>query len=404
MPEKPRILFFCQLNPWRLTNGGSIRNYWLLHALTEHFAVDLVTADDPSEPIPADFRARCAGIYRFPERRGRRAKLIKALRALRPRSSYFTSGVVTPGMKAAVAAMVAAHPYHAILIELAFIDAVPRGDLPLVYASHNCETALLARRARLEPLWLRIIMTIDAWRLGRVEARVVKRARLVTVCSDNDVQDLLALAPTIAAKSAVIPNGVDCATYAAVAANAPAGKTLLVTGSFDWPPNRRGLEWFLTDVLPLLEPKLAGKQCTIRIAGRMDANLIKHVRTFPGVTAAPNVPRMDVELAGAAVVLVPVIASSGTRLRILEAWAAGRPVVTTPHGAFGLSYIDGSDLCSCATAEAFADTVARLVDDDVLREKLRAGGLARAASYDWTRINERFIGALSSAIAETSSP
>lgn len=394
---RPRLLFFCQLNPWRLNSGGSIRNYWLLHALTERFDVDLITADDAAQAIPGDFRERCAGIYRFPEGHGLRAKLAKVRRGLRFKNTYFTSGVVTRKMQAAVAGMLSRRKHSLIVTELAFVDAFRSTEVPIVYASQNCEAELLLRRAKIEPPLLRIAMTIDALRLRRFEARLIERSAIVLACSVNDVQDMIALAPAVASKALIIPNGVNCAAYEEVAQAVGDRGTLLVTGSFDWAPNRRALVWFLHEVLPILDRLLAGKGAQIRIAGRMSPDVVKLLSEYPQVTAVPNVPRMDVELSKAIAVMVPVLASSGTRLRILEAWAAGRPVVTTPEGAFGLDFVDGTDLFSCSSPQQFAEAAARLLDDDALRERLHVAGLLRGALYDWSRITPKLITGLEEA-------
>jgi glycosyltransferase involved in cell wall biosynthesis len=235
-------------------------------------------------------------------------------------------------------------------------------------------------------------MTIEALRVRRLEARLVNRARLVTPCSANDIADTVAFAPLMCGKAVVIPNGVDCATYADVAPLDGKSGLLLITGSYDWLPNRRGLMWFLDDVLPIFEQHYAEKNINIRVAGRMSADFAAKLNALsPRLTAVPNVPRMTDELRNAAVVAVPVIASSGTRLRILEAWAAGRPIVTTPHGAFGLDHVDGSDLFSCPDARTFADAAVTLLEDAELRARLRAAGLERAKRYDWSAIGDTLI-------------
>jgi glycosyltransferase involved in cell wall biosynthesis len=393
--SRPRLLFLCQRNPWGLNNGGVIRNYWLIHALSARFDVDLVTADDAHDEVPADFRALCAGIHRFTRPTGIRAKATRAVGALRPWGTFFTSGSVTAKMRSGVAELMTAHRYSAVMTELGLIDAIPAGDVPVVYSAHNCEAALLLRRAKLEPIWSRAAITLDALRLRRIEARLIERAWLVTPCSQNDLDDMRAFAPSVDAKAIVIPNGVDCATYADVAAAAGTPGVILVTGSFDWLPNRRGLMWFIKDVLPVLEQLLADREFSVRIAGRMSADFAKQLGEIsPHVVAAPNVPRMDVELRGASVVAVPVIASSGTRLRILEAWAAGRPVVTTPHGAFGLEHADGIDLFSCQSPRQFAEAAVLLLKDADLRARLHDAGLVRAASYDWSSIGRKLVASL----------
>jgi glycosyltransferase involved in cell wall biosynthesis len=389
------LLFICQLNPWRLNNGGIIRNYWLIDALAQRFDVDLVTADDAADAVPADFQQRCGDIARFPRSKGLRAKLTRVTGALRAGGTFYTSGSVTRQMRFGVRRLLKTRSYAAIMTELGMIDAVPAGTVPIVYSAHNCEAALLLRRAKLEPLWSRFAMTIDALRLRRLEACLIQRSVLVTACSQNDVDDMAKSAPSIAGKAVVIPNGVDCATYAQVARAKGKPGVILLTGSFDWLPNRRGLMWFVKDVLPLLEMLLAGQRFSIRIAGRMSADFAKKLtQTSPSVTAVPNVPRMDVELRAASIVAVPVIASSGTRLRILEAWAAGRPVVTTPHGAFGLDHSNGLDIVTRSTPQGFAEAIVALLSDGDARERMRAAGLARAASYDWSVVGNALVAAL----------
>jgi glycosyltransferase involved in cell wall biosynthesis len=391
--NRPRVLFICKFNPWRLNNGAIIRNYWLIHALAQRFDVDVITGDEGDPNIPADFKSWCAEIHSFPRPTGLYAKLFRISGALRTGGTFFTSGSVTRRMRGFAANLVATRAYTAVVTELGMIDAVPAGnDVPVVYSAHNCEAALMLRRAELEPMWSRMAMTVDALRLRRLETRLIERSIVVTECSQNDVDDMVKYAPSIVRKAIVVPNGVDCATYADVAASAGQPGVILVPGSFDWLPNRRGLMWFMNEVLPVLERRLAGKQFNVRIVGRMHASFARELdKMSPHVTAVPNVPRMDAELRRASVVAVPVIASSGTRLRILEAWAAGRPIVTTPHGAFGLDHVDGVDLLSRSTAEQFADAAAALLADEPQQDRLRAAGLGRAAAYDWSAIGANLL-------------
>jgi glycosyltransferase involved in cell wall biosynthesis len=390
---RPRLLFLCHSNPWRLNNGGIIRNYWLIVALAQRFEIDLVTADDAELTIPSDFAQRCAGIYRYPRATGMRGKLARALGALRPTSSYYTSAGVSAQMRAGVARLARERAYCAVVTELAMVDAIPPGDIPVVYAAQNSEATLLARRASVEPLFARLAMTVDALRVRRIEAALIRRSRLVTPCSQNDIDDMAQFAPGIRSNAVIVPNGVDCRGYAHVAQSDGRPGVVLITGSFDWQPNRRGLLWFIKNVLPRLEQHRASRELSIRVAGRMSADFAAKLNAINLVTAVPNVPKMDVEMAGASVLAVAVIASSGTRLRILEGWAAGRPVVTTPEGAFGLNYTDGRDLLACPTPELFAHAILELLDDAGRRAQLRAAGLLRAEGYDWAKIGTDLLGA-----------
>jgi glycosyltransferase involved in cell wall biosynthesis len=97
------------------------------------------------------------------------------------------------------------------------------------------------------------------------------------------------------------------------------------------------------------------------------------------------------ELARARIVAAAILASSGTRLRILEAWAAGRPVVTTPAGAFGLPHTNGDELFAVEGPEAFVSAIADLLHDDACWEAMRARARDRALDFDWNTIGDRFL-------------
>jgi glycosyltransferase involved in cell wall biosynthesis len=186
---------------------------------------------------------------------------------------------------------------------------------------------------------------------------------------------------------------VDCERYRVVAESIPEPDVVLVTGSFDWEPNRIGLRWFVRDVIPALHRMTPRAPIQVRIAGRMDAVLAAQLDAIPGVQAFPNVPDMRDQLARATVVAAPVLVSSGTRLRILEGWAAGRPVVTTPEGAFGLEYLDDDDIVVRRGAENFARAIVELLADPERRSALRRAGLRRAAIYDWRRVADALLDA-----------
>jgi glycosyltransferase involved in cell wall biosynthesis len=84
--------------------------------------------------------------------------------------------------------------------------------------------------------------------------------------------------------------------------------------------------------------------------------------------------------------IVPLLEGGGTRLKIVEAWAAGVPVVSTPLGAHGLGCVDGVDVLLAADVSAFADALHRVLEDDALYSRLRESGLRRAEALRWTRL------------------
>ncbi|GAC1303740.1 MAG: hypothetical protein NVSMB19_13960 [Vulcanimicrobiaceae bacterium] len=395
---RPPLLYLCQQNPWRLAGGGLIRNYWIARALAERFAVDLVTADD-DVAAPAAYAARFRSIRSFPRPRGNGARARRALAALRPGASLLTAGTVTGDLRDHVARAARTERYRAVMFDLNMLEALPPG-VPRIYHAHNCETALLRRRAAIEKLPARAAVALDALRLRRIEAQVVRGARLVVACSRADIVDLAALVSGGGEGSVVVPNGVDVAGYATVRAASRGERVALITGSYDWRPNQLGLEWFCEAVLPALRACAGERTFAVRVAGRMSDDYARKISAFAPLVAVANPAAMTDELARATVVVAPILASSGTRLRILEAWAAGRPVVTTPEGAFGLDFTNDRDMIVRDRADpgAFAHALWRVLDDPREQQALADAAYARANAYDWPALGAGLLAAVEGAI------
>ena len=388
---RARYLMLFQQAPWKLNGGALIRNYWMAIGAARRLDVDVVVAETTDLEPPAEFAAACASITCFPKRTGKVYTFARIADALRPSSSYFTSGQVTRTQAAAVAAMCRDKQYAAIHVgDLNQHAALPRSHCPPVwYDAHNCEAALVRRQADYERWPMSVAVRFDSMRVRGVEGRIVERAVHISACSEDDVADLDRMRHGAAAKCTVIPNGVDVMRYAPVRDASPLRGCITLTGSMDWRPTQQGLLWFVDRVLPLLPDAVGDVPIEVRVAGRMTPALVERLAQYPRVKAIPNPPDMREELSRAHVIAIPVLASSGSRLRLLEAWACGRPVVTTPSGAFGLPHEDGADLVLATTPQDFAAACVRLIEDAALWNRVREGGYVRAADYDWPRIADR---------------
>jgi glycosyltransferase involved in cell wall biosynthesis len=387
---KPRLLYLCGQSPW-LCNGGSLlRNYWMIRALSSRFAIDLVTSSEPEEPMPGSFAALLDQYACFPREPRTSSGFGRIAQAARRGESSLTAGWVTPAMRDYVADRLGRYPYAAIQADLPMQAALPHRDtIPIVYNAHNCESELLRRRAANEPPHLALPIAIDAVRVRRIEGALVARSRLVAACAELDIRDFEQFCPNVRAKAAVVPNGVNVEGYAAVRDAKPDPDTILITGSMDWRPNLLGLHWFLRESLPHLRG--CAPNLKIRIAGRMHPSLVRDLEKYANVEAVPNPASMEKHLAEASVIAAPIVASSGTRLRILEAWAAGRPVVTTRPGASGLEYEEGRELIVRDNAKEFAEAIARVASVRPLADWLVENALARIGRYDWGTIGEGLL-------------
>ncbi len=389
---KTKYLLLLQQAPWLLNGGAIIRNYWMVQALARRYDLDLIVAQADGDP-PSEFEALCSSVTCMPKLGKVAYELNRALGALNPRESYFTSGQVSAGLRHRVHRLVTQHRYTAIQVgDLNQQAALPPKNCPPVwYDAHNCEYQLVRRQGDYEGIPLKWLVKADALRVRRVESAIVARARYVTTCTDQDLVDLASFCPSMNGKSAMIPSGVDVARFESVRQAMPHPGCILLSGSMNWRPTQQGLMWFVNQVLPLLPLHVGDIKIDVRVAGRMNPPLVAGLSGHPRLTIIPNPADMRGELARADIIAVPVLASSGVRVRIFEAWAAGRPVVTTPSGALGLKYTDGDELLSPSSAQAFADGIVQVLRDRALWAHIREAALRRVVDFDWPKIVDRII-------------
>jgi glycosyltransferase involved in cell wall biosynthesis len=182
----------------------------------------------------------------------------------------------------------------------------------------------------------------------------------------------------------VVPTGVDTAYFAEVGGPARP-RHMVFTGSMDWLPNEDGMVYFVRDVLPLIrrhEPT-----ATLSIVGRAPTPAIARLASEEGVEVTGRVDDVRPHMAAGAVYIVPLRIGGGTRLKIFEAMAMGKPVVSTTIGAEGLPVTPGADVVIADTAETFADAVVRLFRDDAERRRIGAAAKRLVAErYDWSAV------------------
>jgi hypothetical protein len=225
-------------------------------------------------------------------------------------------------------------------------------------------------RTGLRQLVARAQARLDARRWRRVQRLIAARADVVTVCSALDSRRL-------GTRATVLPN---CYSLPATPVGGKPPRdpaSLLFAGLLYYPPNADAAGWLVEDVMPHLLRRLPGTR--VRLVGAADP-AVTRLDGVHGATVVGPVASMGPELAAADLVVVPVRFGSGTRVKILEAFAHGLPVVSTTLGAEGLGARDGQHLLLADNAEQFADACVRVLTDDALRHALvvEASALHRA--------------------------
>jgi glycosyltransferase involved in cell wall biosynthesis len=260
-------------------------------------------------------------------------------------------------------------------------------DLPVprrVLDEHNAVWTIVQRAAAREALWPRRVLAELEWRkLRAYEGEVCRRFDWVTVVSDEDKQALEQAAGT-GLTTETIPIAVDTEELA-YAPRTPEAQHVLSVATMFYPPNVEAVQWFATDILPGIRRAMPS------------ANFLVVGSRPPAVITALATPESNVQVMGyvadlapllrqSAVLVVPVHAGSGMRVKILEAFARGIPVVSTTVGVEGIAAQPGEHLLVADDPTAFAAAVVRLLQNP--DEGLRLARAARAlveARYDWRR-------------------
>jgi glycosyltransferase involved in cell wall biosynthesis len=242
--------------------------------------------------------------------------------------------------------------------------------------AHNVESALMERCAAVEswPMAFLLRRFQQAWLT--LERRWLPRFGLVLAASGPDAAALAELAPST--RICVYPNSLPLAPQPEVDEE----QAIVFTGNFDYPPNRDAVHYFHDRIWPLVRESYPDLKW--RLAGKNPEAVARFLRRDPRIEILGPVADAVVELARARVVIVPLRAGSGTRFKILEAWAAGRAVVSTMIGAEGLGAVDGEQLLLADTPERFAEAVSALLDSAELRRRLgRAGRRLYEERFTW---------------------
>jgi glycosyltransferase involved in cell wall biosynthesis len=166
----------------------------------------------------------------------------------------------------------------------------------------------------------------------------------------------------------------------------PSQPALLLLGGMHWPPNAEGLRWFLSEIWPQVKRRVPAAQ--LRVIGKdpPGAALAAEDVHAPGYVA-DTMPYWR----GSRVFIVPLRAGGGMRVKILDAWAHGLPVLATSIGAEGIDYTDGQDILIADEPAAFAEAICRLLTDDALAERIAQGGRATVlAKYNWKTIYQQW--------------
>ena len=278
---------------------------------------------------------------------------------------------------------------------LNFPDPLPVAS---VLFQHNVEHALWDRQARHEANPVKkLAFSMEAAKMRRYERSTVARFHHVVAVSEND--RALMAEMTDPSHLTIVPTGVDVAAYKSKA-DSGRGQSVMFLGSMDWPANIDGVEFFCEQIWPRVVAAVPAAK--FQVVGRNPPRRITRLAS-DSVEIVGGVKSVIPHLRESPVFVVPLRIGGGTRLKIYEAMAAERAIVSTTVGAEGLDFREGTDLLIADDAPAFADRVIALLRDPARRLALGRAAGETAARFDWSAVALEFESVLRRATEDFSS-
>ena len=227
----------------------------------------------------------------------------------------------------------------------------------------------------------------------RFERRALGRFDGVLAVSDADSASLTRLYPeAVRAPIHVVPTGVDTEFFKPTAPSA-LSRRLVFTGSMDWLPNEDAMLFFCREIFPSIRAE--EPEVTLSIVGRAPTPAVARLAQDAGITVTGRVEDVRPHISESAVYVVPLRIGGGTRLKIFEAMAMGKAVVSTAVGAEGLPVRHGEHLLLADEPAAFATAVVRLLRDADARGRLESAARALVVEqYDWSAVADELDRAL----------
>lgn len=380
-----RVLQFAPRAPWPLDTGAKLRNYHLGRVLATRARVSLLAFSErvADETDLTSVYEQVATVHR-----GGGYSFTKILRGAMGRTPLPLLNYTSREMKQALARVLAENEFDVVQVEsfhlmnyLPVIRAA-RHETLVVCDWHNIESDLMRQYAgSVKNTPRKAYAQRTARLMSDFERRALDNFDAHIAVSEHDVQRLRQV--NNKAQVLVIENGVDVDYYRAVKDRE---RTRVVfVGSMDYHANVEGVVDFARNVWPVVHQRNSGLRFTI--VGRDPIPAVRELTSIAGIEVTGTVDDVRPYYAEAVAAIVPLNVGGGSRLKILEAMAAGVPVVSTSRGAEGLHVQHGENIVLVDANAKLAEALVTVIDDQELRKRIIKGGHVLAQErYDWSQL------------------
>lgn len=380
-----RVLWTLPYLPWPTTSGGKTRQYHLLRSLAQrgHQITLLVQSKiPPSEAARQALEPLLERLIVLPRRPLHSPlNLLAAVYAGYPMRASVNG--LAPHLRHRFEQLLEEH-WDVIHIEHSysfqpFEKALQARQLPFLLSEHTIESISGDACHDRLPLWLRPFNAFDRWRYRRWENRVLSQAHEVVAVSPKDVEHISRVTGNPAS---LVINGVDCAHFQDIHPS-PRSQRLLFVGNFEYSASLEAIEWALEDILPQVWQ--SNPAVRLAIVGHALPDSWKSRWSDPRIEWIGYLPDLRELQRHSAIFFAPMRYGGGSKIKVLEAMAAGLPLVTTPKGVSGLQVTQGEHYLGSDDGDQLA-----LIITQLLNQPWRMRQLSEAARqfvndrHDWS--------------------
>jgi sugar transferase (PEP-CTERM/EpsH1 system associated) len=372
--------------------GAGTRSYHLLKALADKHTVSLLSLSDENttEAHKILQNIKLKQLRLVPLQTSLQNKRAQQLASIIRNQSYLVNTYYKEEVQQAINTILAQDHYDAVIFESVFMAGYDVPDeLAIIIDQHNIEHELLQRTYEQEQAHSRKWFNWwEARKLKPIELARCRKAQGVLVTSEREYALLQRLVPQC--HVTVVPNGVDTQLFNKIAGQQEVANRIVFTGTMNYYPNIQAVLFFARACWPRIQAQIP--EATWQIVGKSPPPEVEQLATLPGVTVTGAVPDVRPYLAAASVAIAPLLIGSGTRLKILEALAMQKAVVSTSLGCEGLTVETGKHLCVADQPELFAQSIIDLLCSKEKRSSLgKAGRALVEAEYSWEQCGDAVI-------------
>ncbi len=391
--SKKRLLAVYPFTPYPPNFGARIRCFELLKLLREHFEVEVAALmsheDDPA--MLERLKSKVKGVFGVPAPRALRLTGRAKLRNILSPVPWEVP-IASPEMERLVGERSRGYDvlflFSARLLHLRSFSRSPVNVLDLDDIAH---VVLYRRLRQMDGIKARLGYSIELVKTLFYEIKRLAGFDLALTASALDLSRLARWNRKLPLR--VVPNGVDLTAFSSIGPRGSGGAALLFVGALDFRPNVVAARWLMKGIFPRIKARM--ENANLMMVGRNPTEEVLSWRG-DGVEVFGDVPDVRPYLESSDVVVTPLTIGGGTRIKILEAAAAGRPVVSTTLGAEGLGFVPGKEIELADREDEFvAKTLGLLSDRDRAQRIARAARHKVEREFSWDESRRRLEQALS---------